>query len=153
MLFKIGIIASLIIINLYFIYKSNRKRKYGIFPGRISIIITSIFCIYYFIIVVMSTNNQIPKTPPKKKTEISYEEYQKELNEYWNAYAKRENKLSIHFSILQQIYFATTVQMGIGLVCCIYGLIMIKSRKNFYLATTGLFLAAIITTIYLDKYI
>lgn len=150
---KIVIPILLIIVNFYFIYKSNRMRRYGIFPGRISIVLTSALCIYYFLVVFSISNNQLPKVPPKKKAEISNDTYQKELNEYWEAYAKKENKFSFHFNILQELYYATAVQIGISLICSAYGLITIKRRRDFYIITTGMFLVAIILAIYLNKLI
>lgn len=132
MLINSSIAIILTLINAIIIKRSNRKRKYGIFPGRISLILISLLSSYYFTVIIVNTTNQSLPVLVKHKKEEALEIYQKELNEYINNYNTKEKNLATHFKYIHYLYSAVIIQGFIALLLAIYGLITIPRRRKFY---------------------
>jgi len=148
MLIKIIIIVFIFFINFYFIRKSNRKRRYGLIPGWISISLTTLVGISYFIIIITSTQKPIPEMSNKKKGESALNQYQEELQVYMQHYNEREKKISTYLKFVDYLYFSAIVQFSLSWILGIYGLVMMDRRKLFYTYITIAYTIALLAAIF-----
>lgn len=136
MLTYIIIPVILITLNFIFISRSNRKRRYGVFPGRITLLLISITTIYYFSVLIFNGIQPAPSLKKQRKG-TSLEVYQKELNQYLNQYNKREENLNTHLKYVNYLYKSSVIQGLIAFVFSLYGLATEPRRRRFYWITTA----------------
>ena len=135
MLALIIIILILLLSNFILVNRSKRKRKFGIYPGRLTVAILSVVSLYCFFVIITSTNQAAPIFKKGKK-ESSLIVYQNELNNYMKSYNEKEKGLTKQLKNIRYLYLSLIVQLFIALILSVFGLITVPRRKRFYWITT-----------------
>ncbi len=133
----------LIAVNLYYIRRSHRKRKFGIFPGKISFFVIGSFLAYCIFTFYPSSalssqeeyNNVIAMSDGTSEyTGIPYEK------------AKADADMRIN-TLIPGVHFllnAVVIQLGIGVSAAFFGLLTIPKRRSFYYLCLTLYAAGFI---------
>jgi hypothetical protein len=126
------LIILLLAINFYLVHRSNRKRKYGVYPAWISSVLTAMFTLYALYIFYPS--HPVLTDSAAETADISSSDYAAQSDSYAFQRTKLEeeariNSLSPALTILTK---AVVIQYIIGILSALYGLIAIKGRKKFY---------------------
>lgn len=150
MFLNIFIIASLIAINLFLIIRSDRKKKYGIYPVWISAVVFASLLGYYVIGNLIYIN---PERPALTKTKNSYKglyNYEKKTKGYLYLNEKVEKNIVEYLKYNSYFFVAAKTQCLIAFIFSLIGLLFVEGRKNFYILTTISFLVLIPVLICLD---
>ncbi len=138
----------LLTLNLVLLYRSNRKRKYGIYPGWISIVIFVLFAGYYESGLIINSNFERPSVKNYRKNVEGSIKYRKSMSDYEYKNLQIEQKISEHRNYLTYFYIAAKIQCIIAICFSIFGLLFVTGRNKFYWIITSIY-AVVISVFYL----
>ena len=122
----------LLTLNLPFLMWSNRKRKYGIYPGWISILTFIVLLGYYSSVIIFNSETERPTVKSFTKGDKGVLEYNKSIAKYAENNFKSEQKIAHYLSFVPYLFLATKIQCFIALILSIYGLLIVNNRNQFY---------------------
>jgi hypothetical protein len=135
--------TGILIFDVVIVYRNNRKRKFGIFPGYFTLILLFITGLFWFYTAFLNTTFDKPLPKSFKKDKIGYALYDEEQSKY--AYKQEDAKRQIRASkpMLFLLLDGIKIQCIIALAFSLLGRMTVSGRNSFYHFLIVLYLAAL----------
>jgi hypothetical protein len=141
----------LIIPNFLFIRRSNRKKRYGIFPGRISIGMTILLLIMWGIIHFSFHGTTQPTLGTFAKGSHAVERYQDARSQYERDQEEDEERLQSLSPYFSVGLLVLKVQFFIAVSCIIFALATVSGRNRFYYVCLFLHVVGLVLAFMIDR--
>lgn len=125
-------ILILFALNVPFLIWSNRKRKYGIYPGWISILTFVLLLGYYSSVMIMNSRAEPPAVKSFKKGTAGMQAYNKSMLDYGQKNIEAEQKIAQYLNYVPNFFLAVKIQCFIAFSFSIFGLLYVSNRNRFY---------------------
>ncbi len=124
----------LIIFNLLLINRSERKKRFGIFPLYLSMFMTVLLILFTGTVRLATHPNSAPSMSDFEKGAHAKERFEEAMSQYEMAKQEDEDRQDSIGPYISIAFLVTRIQFCIAFVLGIFGLITVSGRSNYYYA-------------------
>jgi hypothetical protein len=129
---NILLILSILVFDVALVYRSNRKRKFGIYPGMNTLLLLAVTGLFWTYTLFTNMELNKPVAAAYKKNQMGYVLFDQAENKYALEAAEASREILKSRTVLFSLLARVKLQCFIALGLAILGRILVSRRNNFY---------------------
>ncbi|HXC05775.1 MAG TPA: hypothetical protein VNZ86_13530 [Bacteroidia bacterium] len=141
----------LFVLNFWLVWKSKRKKRFGIYPGRICLLLIGLFLIFAILVYVTLHNTPPPVNSPIARKSISVEQYYASRAHYASDKLEDAQKLLYWSPVYGFLILLIKFQLILTFLSGLIALLRVSGRNKFYYLIIGISAWVGVLVFVLDK--